>query len=1030
MFDKRLMKMAPETRPWIIASVLLQWVALMANIVFIIATGFVAQAFLEGTITTNSIGMLGLVVAGAMIIRTFCLTQTQRAGVKAANLAKRKVRTEIYSKLVKLGPSYNESVSTAEAVQICVEGTEQLEGYFGAYLPQFFYALLAPLTLFACLAPLCLPAAVALLVCVPLIPLSIVAVQKIAKRVMGNYWGSYINLGETFLENLQGLTTLKIFQADGTRHQQMNEESERFRKATMKLLSMQLNSVTVMDLFAYGGAAVGVIIAALQFASGTVPFFAAFAVVFLAAEFFLPLRALGSFFHTAMGGMAVADKIFHILGIPEPVHGSRAIDPNRANLSCHNLTYSYDDERLVLDHVDFETPTNSFIGIVGESGSGKSTLAAILSGRISGYEGTVMIGDLPLKETSLASLAYTVTVVPHASHLFKGTLRENLLMADPQATDHDLWEALARWRSDAFVRELGGLDAQILEDGSNLSGGQRQRIALARALLHNTPVYIFDEATSNVDVESEEAIIEAIHELARTKTVIMIAHRLFAVKEVNQIYVMDQGKIAEKGTHEELLAKGGQYAHLWKTQAALEAITSQKGNTAHMHSSNGSLAAPLASAESPATATSATPAAENTSSPARSAASQNRPDSPTRSYSHGGVMKGLIGMVRPLIGFMLLAVGLGVLGFVAAIFLTVFGMYALMDTAGFSLGLGVTVALVLVGVCGIVRGPLRYGEQICNHYLAFKILALMRDRVFAALRKLAPAKLEGRDKGDLISLITSDIELLEVFYAHTVSPVLIALIVSIGMVVYLGTFSIPLALLALASYLVIGVLMPLVASKASKDSGRVLREGLASINAFVLDSLRGLRETLQFNQTSQRKSELAKRMDVHAVTERKLKGKTALFSALTSALILALDFLMIACAGQMVISGSLSAGAALVAITAFMSSFGPVVAVANLGSTLQQTIASGARVLELLDEAPQTEEITQGAKLDSFTGASTYSVDFSYECTPILQNVDLHDRARIDRADRRPQRFRQIDTLQAAPSLLGHYARRDRDIGF
>ena len=989
MFDKRLMKMAPETRPWIIASVLLQWVALMANIVFIIATGFVAQAFLEGTITTNSIGMLGLVVAGAMIIRTFCLTQTQRTGVKAANLAKRKVRTEIYSKLVKLGPSYNESVSTAEAVQICVEGTEQLEGYFGAYLPQFFYALLAPLTLFACLAPLCLPAAVALLVCVPLIPLSIVAVQKIAKRVMGNYWGSYINLGETFLENLQGLTTLKIFQADGTRHQQMNEESERFRKATMKLLSMQLNSVTVMDLFAYGGAAVGVIIAALQFASGTVPFFAAFAVVFLAAEFFLPLRALGSFFHTAMGGMAVADKIFHILGIPEPVHGSRAIDPNRANLSCHNLTYSYDDERLVLDHVDFETPTNSFIGIVGESGSGKSTLAAILSGRISGYEGTVMIGDLPLKETSLASLAYTVTVVPHASHLFKGTLRENLLMADPQATDHDLWEALARWRSDAFVRELGGLDAQILEDGSNLSGGQRQRIALARALLHNTPVYIFDEATSNVDVESEEAIIEAIHELARTKTVIMIAHRLFAVKEVNQIYVMDQGKIAEKGTHEELLAKGGQYAHLWKTQAALEAITSQKGNTAHMHSSNGSLAAPLASAESPATATSATPAAENTSSPARSAASQNRPDSPTRSYSHGGVMKGLIGMVRPLIGFMLLAVGLGVLGFVAAIFLTVFGMYALMDTAGFSLGLGVTVALVLVGVCGIVRGPLRYGEQICNHYLAFKILALMRDRVFAALRKLAPAKLEGRDKGDLISLITSDIELLEVFYAHTVSPVLIALIVSIGMVVYLGTFSIPLALLALASYLVIGVLMPLVASKASKDSGRVLREGLASINAFVLDSLRGLRETLQFNQTSQRKSELAKRMDVHAVTERKLKGKTALFSALTSALILALDFLMIACAGQMVISGSLSAGAALVAITAFMSSFGPVVAVANLGSTLQQTIASGARVLELLDEAPQTEEITQGAKLDSFTGASTYSVDFSYECTPILQNVDL-----------------------------------------
>ena len=989
MFDKRLMKMAPETRPWIIASVLLQWVALMANIVFIITTGLVAQAFLESTITTNSIGTLGLVVAATMVIRTFCLTQAQRAGVKAANLAKRKVRTEVYNKLVNLGPSYSEAVSTAEAVQICVEGTEQLEGYFGAYLPQFFYALLAPLTLFACLAPLCLPAAVALLVCVPLIPLSIVAVQKIAKRVMGNYWGSYINLGETFLENLQGLTTLKIFQADSARHQQMNEESERFRKATMKLLSMQLNSVTVMDLFAYGGAAVGMIIAALQFASGTVPFFAAFAVVFLAAEFFLPLRALGSFFHTAMGGMAVADKIFRILEIPDPVHGSRAIDPKYASLTCHNLTYSYDGERLVLDHVDFEASTSSFIGIVGKSGSGKSTLAAILSGRISGYEGMVTVGDLPLKEASLASLAYTVTVVPHASHLFKGTLRENLLMADPQATDHDLWEALARCRADAFVCELGGLDAQIHEDGSNLSGGQRQRIALARALLHNTSIYIFDEATSNVDVESEEAISEAIHELARTKTVIMIAHRLSAVKEADRIYVMDQGKVAEEGTHGELIAEGGQYAHLWETQAALEAITAQKDNTAHVHSSNESVAEPPASAEPFAAEASATPIAENTSSPTRPAASQDHPVPPTRRYSHWSVMKGLIGMVRPLVGYMLLAVGLGVLGFVAAIFLTVFGMYALMDTAGFSLGLGATVALALVGVCGIVRGPLRYGEQICNHYLAFKILALVRDRVFAALRKLAPAKLEGRDKGDLISLITSDIELLEVFYAHTISPVLIAFIVSIGMVIYLGTFSIQLALLALVSYLAIGALMPLLASKASKDSGRTLREGLASINAFVLDSLRGLRETLQFNQTSQRKSELVKRIDVHAATERKLKGKTALFSALTSALILALDFLMIACAGQMVASGSLSTGAALVAITAFMSSFGPVVAVANLGSTLQQTIASGARVLELLDETPQTEEIAQGAKLDSFTGASAYHVDFSYERTPILQNVDL-----------------------------------------
>lgn len=971
MFDRRLFAMAPGVRPYVLASVALQWVALLANIAFVFAIALTVQGLLEGDISPAWPLVVVGVGAVAVALRVTCLTLSQKAGVKAAAIAKRETRTRVYAKLACLGPAYTESVSTAEALQVCVEGAEQLEGYFGSYAPQLLYALVAPLTLFACLAPLCLPAAAVLLACVPLIPLSIVAVQRVAKRVMGDYWETYTDLGATFLDNLQGLATLKIFQADENRHELMNAEAERFRRATMRLLAMQLNSVTVMDLFAFGGAAVGIIVTALLFAQGAIAFWVAFAIVFLAAEFFLPLRALGSYFHTAMGGMAVAEKMYRILDAPEPDHGQLEVPEHDVAINAHDLSYAYDGSRKVLDDVEFSAPAGSFTAIVGESGSGKSTLAGVLSGCLRGYEGAVSIGDVSLHEAAAKSLSAVMTVVPHASYLFEGTVRSNLLMACPQADDAQLDDALHRAHAAGFVEEMGGLDARILEGGSNLSGGQRQRIAFARALLHDTPVYLFDEATSNVDAESEGMLFDVIHALARDKTVIVISHRLASVCDADEIYVMKEGRVAEHGTHDALLARGGAYAALWNQQAALEALVDDAvpANGAGIEE-----AADVLPACSMPTAMHA-PAADDVDC--------------ERRRSHFSVMRGMLGLVRPLAGWMVLAVVLGVAGFAAAIFLTVFGMCALVDVAGQPQGVGFAAALVLVAVCGVVRGPLRYGEQMCNHYLAFKLLALVRDHVFGALRRLAPARLEGRQKGDLVSLVTGDIELLEVFYAHTLSPVLIAAIVSVGMVVFMACLSPWLAVVAAIAYMVVGVLMPLVGSHASGNAGHGLRAGIARLNAFVLDSLRGLRETLQFGASAQRARELSERIGAQEDLERVQKGRTALFTSAVNGVVFAFDVIAIVAAGTLVGSGQLSGGAALVAIAAFMSSFGPVIAVANLGTTLQQTLASGARVLDLLDEQPQTHDVVDGTSPDTFTGATARHVDFSYGRVPVLQDVSL-----------------------------------------
>lgn len=568
MIDKRLIGTVPESRKYIAANVALQWCGLVANVAMMMSVASLLASQLSARASSARLLTTAVVAAAAVLIRWLCTTGAARMSDLSSRAVKKTLRTQIYEKLLRLGASYSEQVSTAEVVQVAVEGVDQLETYFGAYLPQFFYAMLAPLTLFAVLCFVNVPAAIVLLVCVPLIPAAIAAVQTWAKKLLSRYWGQYTKLGDTFLENLQGLTTLKIYQADGLRNDVMNEEAEKFRKITMKVLTMQLNSVTIMDVIAYGGAALGVILAATQYRAGHVALSGALLIILLSADFFIPMRQLGSFFHIAMNGMAASEKIFRLLDLPEPPARTQACPDG--DIVCRGLHFSYTPEREILHGLDLAFPAGSFTSIVGASGCGKSTIASILMGRSRGYTGAVTVGGVPLADISEDSLMRHITYVSHQSYLFKGTVRENLRMARPDASDDALWAVLRKVKLAAFLEQEQGLDTPLSEQGSNLSGGQRQRLALARALLHDTPVYLFDEATSNIDVESENDIMAEIHALAGRKTVILISHRLANVTVSDNIYVLDGGALAGQGTHDALLRAGGVYARLWDAQQALE----------------------------------------------------------------------------------------------------------------------------------------------------------------------------------------------------------------------------------------------------------------------------------------------------------------------------------------------------------------------------------------------------------------------------------------------------------------------------
>ena len=570
MINKRLINTVKESKKYIAGNVICQWVSLAANITMMSAIAKMLQNLYEGA--DGHVGLTAVIATVAVIVRYVCATTASRMGYLSSKAVKKTLREMIYKKLLRLGSSYKEQANTSEVVQVAVEGVDQLETYFGAYLPQFFYAMLAPLTLFGVLSFVNFPSAIVLLVCVPMIPVTIILIQRWAKKLLSKYWGQYTALGDTFLENLQGLTTTKIYQADAFKHKEMSDQSEQFRRITMKVLTMQLNSITVMDLIAYGGAALGVILATTQFGAGYVDLAGCILIIMLAADFFLPMRLLGSFFHIAMNGMAASDKIFRLLDLRSPEQKMETI-PEDCSIQCSSLRFSYEANREILHGVDMAFPKGSFTAIVGESGCGKSTISAILMGRNKGYSGEILVGGVPLREISEESLMENFTYISHNSYLFKGTVRDNLLMARPNAVEDTLWQVLERVNLADFLRSENGLDTVLNEKASNLSGGQCQRLALACALLHDSPVYIFDEATSNIDVESENEIMAQIHQLAKSKTVILISHRLANVEKADNIYVLDKGNIVENGDHNTLLNKNSAYAKLWNAQQELENYT-------------------------------------------------------------------------------------------------------------------------------------------------------------------------------------------------------------------------------------------------------------------------------------------------------------------------------------------------------------------------------------------------------------------------------------------------------------------------
>ncbi len=571
MFDKRLMAMCPESKKYIALNIICQWTELLMNAVMIYCIASLVGRLYIRELSQQDIALYGLALLATLIVRFFMTRATIRMSYLASKTVKRVMREQIYKKILRLGNTYREHATTAELVQESVDGVEQLESYFGQYVPQFFYAFIAPVTLFVMFGIAgSFKVAGVLLVCVPLIPGAIMMVQKIAKKILAKYWDQYAKLGSTFLENLQGMTTLKIYRADAFKNEQMNAESENFRRVTMKVLTMQLNSIIIMDFFAYGGAALGIALAGKGFIDGEISLQSTVFMILLSADFFLPMRRLGSYFHVAMNGMAASDRIFRFLSEDEPKEKDLVLPEQGLDIQLENIDFKYDDAKEVLSDISMEMPEGSFTGIVGESGSGKSTIASLIMGKNSIEHGTLTIAGKKINEVNEESLFRTINYVGINSTFFKGTVRDNLLLADGSATDEKLWQVLSQCNIDAFFREEKGLDTELTENAGNLSGGQRQRLALARAILHNAKIYIFDEATSNIDITSEEIILEEIRKLAKTKTVIVITHRLANVIDADRIYCLESGHIAGAGTHKELLDSCDVYKNLWTTQRELE----------------------------------------------------------------------------------------------------------------------------------------------------------------------------------------------------------------------------------------------------------------------------------------------------------------------------------------------------------------------------------------------------------------------------------------------------------------------------
>ena len=1066
MFDKRLFSLAPGVGRLVAAKVLCQWIGLLSNIVFVVtivdmlspALAMVESAFDpmfsmgdSGLISRLFVGFgyggfsaktyVGCVLAIVVcaVLRFLMMRAAAYFGAEAAERVKLALREQLFNKMLAIGPSYSQHISTADVVQSAGEGIEQIQSFFELFLPQLFYAILAPVTLFFIVAPINMPTAVTLLVCAPLIVLIVGMVAMRAARVFKKYWGKYTDVGSVFLDNVQGLETLKSFDADAHAAKKMNEQAEQFRVMTMNVLQIQLRSLTAMDIVAYGGAAAGVGVAIWQYANGAaLPLAGVLLIVLLSADFFIPLRQLGSFFHVAMNGMTSTKRIFALLDTPIPAHGVQEMpefgaSDNGVDVCFDDVSFRYadvgadaaadvetgktgqiggesgvvgagktgmskdDDGSVVALHgVSFTARRGQVTAIVGPSGSGKSTAVELLSVNLSGYEGCMWLlsGNAgnsstqryQINDLSIESLTREIAIVAAQSHLFAGTLRDNLLMAKPDATESELWQALEAAHIDEFVRaQSQELDLAIEQGASNLSGGQKQRIAIARALLRESAVYIFDEATSSVDVESETLILQTIRALAnRGKTVIMVTHRMANAADADHVVVFERGRVAEQGAHAELMRANGTYTKLFHAQQTVENI-GMRTQTQQLTS-----------------ATDVTSACAPNMSDSPESDSQRTETVPCMSDSGESDIQGmptsrliarLLKEVGPLRKYMIVACVCGTLGHLAATFLPVFGIAAAFAAVGSSIwNLSVPAALTAMAVCALIRGGMRYAEQFMNHNVAFRLLALFRTKAFVALRRLAPAKLAGKGKGDLIALVTTDVELLEIFFAHTISPIVIAVVTTVVYTLALLTLSAPLAVTLVIAHLTVGVVLPKLFASAVRDVGPELRKESAALDDEMLDDMRGIGEIIRFGQGSARLDSIARRTLSLWGKRLRLSAKNGDFAGLGAVLVMLFTaitafLVMTLCAAVstavdmpegLIWMGSVDSNApALVAAFVLLaSSFGPTLALSALPANLTQTFASARRLFALMDETPAVVE--QGAERPEYQGMTMGDVTFGY----------------------------------------------------
>lgn len=1124
MFDKRLFSLAPGVGRLVAAKVLCQWVGLLSNVVFVVTvvvmlspalavvesafdpmfsmgdSGLISRLFIGfgygGFSAETYVGCVLAIVVCA-VLRFLMMRAAAYFGAEAAERVKLALREQLFNKMLAIGPSYSQHISTADVVQSAGEGIEQIQSFFELFLPQLFYAILAPVTLFFIVAPINMPTAVTLLVCAPLIVLIVGMVAMRAARVFKKYWGKYTDMGSVFLDNVQGLETLKTFDADAHAAKKMGEQAEQFRVMTMNVLQIQLRSLTAMDVVAYGGAAAGVGVSIWQYASGAaLPLAGVLLIVLLSADFFIPLRQLGSFFHVAMNGMTSTKRIFALLDTPIPAHGMQEMpefgaSDNGVDVCFDDVSFRYvdvntdaaaavsvaadtavtadmetrktgqiggksgvvgagktgmskdDDGSVVALHgVSFTARRGQVTAIVGPSGSGKSTAVELLSGNLSGYEGCMWLQSgntgnnstqrYQINDLSIESLTREIAIVAAQSHLFAGTLRDNLLMAKPDATESELWQALEAAHISDFVRaQSQELDLAIEQGASNLSGGQKQRIAIARALLREPAVYIFDEATSSVDVESETLILQTIHALAdRGKTVIMVTHRMANAADADHVAVFERGRVAEQGTHAELMRANGTYAKLFRAQQTVENI-GLRNNATHSTSASHALKASDSaesvtqraemglqvsdSAETDNQLTkntaqlsdspeSVTQRAETTSRMSNSAETDaqgaktgvrmsDSTESDAKAMPTARVIARLLKEVGPQRKYMIVACVCGTLGHLAATFLPVFGIAAAFAAVGSPVwNLSVPAALAAMAVCALIRGGMRYAEQFMNHNVAFRLLALFRAKAFAALRRLAPAKLAGKGKGDLIALVTTDVELLEIFFAHTISPVVIAIVTTVVYSLALLTLSPPLAATLIITHLIIGVILPKLFASAVRGIGPELRKESSALDDEMLDDMRGIGEIIRFGQGDARLASIQRRTRSLWVRRVRLSVKNGdfagfgavlvmLFTAIAAFLAMTLCTAVSTAAdmseGLMWVGSVESNAPALVAAFVLLaSSFGPTLALSALPANLTQTFASARRLFALMDEAPAVVE--QGSERPEYQGMTMRDVTFGY----------------------------------------------------